>query len=298
MTRKGLEARVGVVVVLAAVILVLGVMWFQRFKLVEDRYEFSVRFDEVGGLKVEDPVFVDGVMRGRVESVELGDAGVVVGLGIRKGIDFPFDSTVEIRSAGMMGERYIAVTRGMSPRVVAPGDTLDGELKMGLSELMSGAGEVLGDIATTTRDLRDVLVTITGKGQLESSVDDLAAASSNLRAITDETGPKLASAIASFDRVSGRLDSLMAMHYTSLDSSLAGIGRAGKNVDSAVQNLSSASEDLKEITRRLREGEGTLGKLLSDEELIERLNSTVSKLDSLITDIKLHPGRYVTLELF
>jgi len=99
-------------------------------------------------------------------------------------------------------------------------------------------------------------------------------------------------------RVSTRMDSLIAKHYASLDSSLAGIGRTGQNVDVAVQNLSSASEDLKEITRRLREGEGTVGKLLADDELIDRLNTTVSKLDSLITDIKLHPGRYVTLELF
>jgi phospholipid/cholesterol/gamma-HCH transport system substrate-binding protein len=298
MTRRGLEIRVGFVVVLAAIIVVLGVMWFQKFELVESRYEFFARFNDVGGLKSADQVYVDGVVRGRVESVELGDMGVVVRLGIRVGVEFPVDSRLKIQSAGMMGERFLAVTRGTSPQAIAPGDTVDGELMMGLSELMSGAGEVLGDVAKTSRDLRDILEALSRDGKLQSSIDDLSAASSNLRSITDENQPKLANAIAGFERVSTRMDSLIARHYSSLDSSLAGIGRAGQNIDEAVQNLSSAAKDLKEITRRLNEGEGTLGKLLSDDELIDRLNSTVSKLDSLITDIKLHPGRYVKLELF
>ena len=298
MTRRGLEIRVGIVVVAAAVILVLGVMWFQRFQLVEQRYGFFVRFVEVGGLKAEDQVFVDGVTCGFVESVALGATGVVVRLGIREGITFPHDSRVRLQSAGMMGDRYVAINRGNSPRPIAPGDTIDGEFMMGLSELMGGAGEVLEEVAEAARDLREVLDTFSRDGKLQSSLDDLSAASENLRAITDENQPKLASAIAGIERVSTRMDSLIARHYASLDSSLAGVGRTGHNVDVAAQNLSSASEDLKEITRRLREGEGTMGKLLADDELIDRLNTTVSKLDSLITDIKLHPGRYVTLELF
>jgi phospholipid/cholesterol/gamma-HCH transport system substrate-binding protein len=286
------------VVVVAAVILVLGVMWFQRFQLVEDRYGFFVRFSEVGGLKVEDQVFIDGVVSGRVESVALGTTGVVVRLGIREGVSFPDDSRVRLQSAGMMGERYVAINRGVSSRPIAPGDTVDGDFMMGLSELMGGAGEVLDEVAEASRNLREVLETFSRDGKLESSIEDLSEASANLRAITDENQPKLATAIAGIERVSTRMDSLIAKHYASLDSSLAGIGRTGQNVEAAVQNLSSASEDLKEITRRLRDGEGTVGKLLADDELIDRLNTTVLKLDSLITDIKLHPGRYVTLELF
>ena len=53
MTRRGLEVRVGFVVVLASAILVTGVMWFQKFRLVEKRYSFFTRFDEVGGGHVQ-----------------------------------------------------------------------------------------------------------------------------------------------------------------------------------------------------------------------------------------------------
>lgn len=298
MTRRGLEIRVGIVVVLASVILVVGIMWFQKFKLVEKRYSFFVRFGEVGGLQSNDPVYVNGVERGRVGAVTLGVNAVVVEMGIREGVDVPTDSQVRLKSVGIMGERFVEITKGASPQRVAPGDTVDGEFLMGLSEVMGAAGEILDELAETSRNLREILETFSQEGKLQSSVDNLSAASANLRSITDENQPRLANAIQGIERVSTRLDSLTERHYASLDSSLAGIGRTGQIVEAAVQNLSQSSEDLKEITRRLREGEGTIGKLLSDDELIDRLNTTLAKLDSLITDIKLHPGRYVTLELF
>jgi phospholipid/cholesterol/gamma-HCH transport system substrate-binding protein len=298
MTRRGLEIRVGIVVVLASVILVVGIMWFQKFKLVEKRYSYFARFGEVGGLQSNDPVYVNGVERGRVGSVKLSANAVIVEMGIREGVAIPADSHVRLKSVGIMGERFVEITKGASPRSVAPGDTVDGEFLMGLSEVMGAAGEILDELAETSRNLREILETFSNEGKLQSSVDDLSAASANLRSITDENQPRLANAIQGIERVSTRLDGLTERHYASLDSSLAGIGRTGQTVEAAVQNLAQSSEDLKEITRRLREGEGTIGKLLSDDELIDRLNTTLAKLDSLITDIKLHPGRYVTLELF
>jgi phospholipid/cholesterol/gamma-HCH transport system substrate-binding protein len=298
MTRTGLEIRVGFTVVLASVILVLGVMWFQKFKLVEKRYQFFARFGEVGGLKSGDQIYVNGVERGRVRSVNLVENGVVVELGVRVGSEIPYDSHVMIKSVGIMGERFVAITKGSSPHIVAPGDTINGEFLMGLSEVMGSAGEILDELAKTSQNLRKILELLSEEGRLQTAIDDLSQASANLREITAENQPRLANAIKSIEDVSANMDSLISRHYASLDSSLAGFGRTGQEIDVAAQNFAQSSEDLKEITRRLREGEGTLGKLLSDDEFLENLQGTIAKLDSLILDIKLHPGRYVRLELF
>jgi len=298
MTRRGLEIRVGIVVVLASIILVVGVMWFQKFKLVERRYHFYTRFSEVGGLKSGNVIYINGVERGRVESVDLGANDVVVTMAIREGVDIPENSHVSLQSVGIMGERFIAIKMGGAPRAIAPGDTVHGDFMMGLSEVMGSAGEILDELTLTSRNLREILETFSGEGHLQSSVENLSVASENLRAITEENQPRLASAIENIDNVSARMNSLIEQHYASLDSSLAGLGRTGQDIETAVKNLSRSSEDLKEITRRLRDGEGTIGRLLSDDQLINNLNTTVEKLDSLITDIKLRPGRYVRFELF
>ena len=84
MTGRGLEIRVGAVVILASLIAVIGTMWFQKFQLAEKRYSFFVRFNEVGGLVSGDPIQINGVERGRVDSVALMREHVVVEMAVRE----------------------------------------------------------------------------------------------------------------------------------------------------------------------------------------------------------------------
>jgi phospholipid/cholesterol/gamma-HCH transport system substrate-binding protein len=65
-----------------------------------------------------------------------------------------------------------------------------------------------------------------------------------------------------------------------------------------VDNLAEGSQDLREITAKLRSGEGSAGRLLNDDTFIRRLESTVAELDSLVSDIQKNPGRYVKFSLF
>ena len=145
MTSRGLEIRVGAVVVLAMALLVVGTMWFQRFQLAEKRYSFYVRFTDVGGLLADDAVFVNGVERGKVERIDLQEEVVVVELAVRQGVEVPVDSRVSLQAVGIMGERQVIIRRGESAQVVAEGDTLDGMLLMGLGEVMGKAGDITGD---------------------------------------------------------------------------------------------------------------------------------------------------------
>jgi phospholipid/cholesterol/gamma-HCH transport system substrate-binding protein len=129
-------------------------------------------------------------------------------------------------------------------------------------------------------------------------MDNLQEFSEDLRTLAAENQPRLASAIRNFERVASHLDSLITRRYAVLDSSLESMSRAGSQFESAVHNLSETSAALKDIAERLQSGEGTLGKLLTEEELLIKLDKAVTNLDDLITDIKLHPGRYFSVHLF
>lgn len=298
MTPRSLEIRVGVTVVIASVILIVGIMWFQKFKLVEKRYNICVTFPEVGGLTEDDPIDVNGVERGRVESVNLHRRNVVVEMGISEGVVIPIDSRVSLRSIGIMGERYITIKTGKADSIVQPGDTLIGEFDAGMSEVLGYAGNVLSELNEATRELRSILESVKGDDKLKTSMDNLQEFSEDLRSLTAENQPRLAAAIRKFERVATHLDSLITRRYAVLDSSLESMSRAGSQFESAVNNLSETSAALKDIAERLQAGEGTLGKLLSDEELLNKVDKAVTSLDDLITDIKMHPGRYFSVHLF
>lgn len=298
MTRRGLEIRVGAVVVVASLVAVVGTMWFQRFRLVEKRYPFYVQFAEIGGLVPGDPIHVNGVELGRVNAVDLGERQVTVEMGVREGVPVPDDSRIVLKSIGIMGERFVEITQGRSPRLVAPGDTLDGTFLMGMSEVMGSAGGILEEVERAARSVREVAESLAGDGKLGETAENLAEVTGSLRDMTSGEDAALAHAIARFDHTASLLDSLVATHYAALDTSLAAVGRAGGRVEVAAGNLEAISDDLRDITRALREGEGTAGRLIYSDSLAVRMESAMARLDSLIEDIKMRPGRYVTFKLF
>ncbi len=81
----------------------------------EKTYEISAIFDNIGGLKERSPVKIGGVVVGRVEKIYLDKQTYlpVVDIAIdSKYSDIPGNSSLAIRTAGLLGEQYIALNVG------------------------------------------------------------------------------------------------------------------------------------------------------------------------------------------
>ena len=129
-------------------------------------------------------------------------------------------------------------------------------------------------------------------------MEDFAATSKNLRGMTERNRVRLDRAMIRFERSSVLIDSLIGGRYSELDSSLAAIGRVGGKAEVTLDNLNDLSLELKEITSKLNAGQGSAGRLLNDDTLITRLESTAAQLDSLVADIQRNPSKYVRFSLF
>ena len=67
---------------------------------------------------------------------------------------------------------------------------------------------------------------------------------------------------------------------------------------STMNSVNETAENLKFITGQLRATDNTVGLLINDRSLYDRLNSTVGNADSLLVDLRLHPKRYVHFSVF
>jgi len=52
------------------------------------------------------------------------------------------------------------------------------------------------------------------------------------------------------------------------------------------KSLSSASANVDQVTGKLSRGEGTAGKLLTDQQLYDRFNSVAARIDKLAADLE------------
>ncbi len=126
MQRSSKDPWVGLFVLvgaLAVLFLALKAANLLSFRLTDDSYPVTARFDNVGGLKPRAPVKSAGVVVGRVESISFDDKSYQarVRLAMDKRFAFPKDSSLKILTSGLLGEQYIGIEAGGAEENLAAG---------------------------------------------------------------------------------------------------------------------------------------------------------------------------------
>lgn len=89
-----------------------------------NRYTLFAEFDNVAGLKYGAPVEIAGVPIGEVTKITLNDSIAVVTMRIDKEIQFRSDDIAAIRTKGIIGDRYVKISRGASADYIPAEGTL------------------------------------------------------------------------------------------------------------------------------------------------------------------------------
>jgi len=105
-----------------------------------DSYTVTARFGSISGLKEGAAVEIAGVQVGKVAKVRLDPEyyDAVVSMAIDKGVSLQEDSIASIRTAGIIGDRYVKISPGGSPEAIAPGGEItETESAINIEELIS-----------------------------------------------------------------------------------------------------------------------------------------------------------------
>ena len=70
------------------------------------------------------------------------------------------------------------------------------------------------------------------------------------------------------------------------------------DIDGTMAKVNNTLDNVEKMTQALNNNEGTLGLMMRDRTLYDNLNNVVSNADSLVTDLKAHPKRYVHFSVF
>ena len=127
MKKYSMETTVGIFVVIG--LLCVGYMTVKLGKISlfgEDTYILHARFTSVSGLKVGSPVEIFGIQAGKVEKLEIDSEKqmALVHMGIQQGIKVYEDGSASVKTAGLIGDKFIKVDPGGSGNLLKPGGTI------------------------------------------------------------------------------------------------------------------------------------------------------------------------------
>lgn len=137
---------------------------------------------------------------------------------------------------------------------------------------------------------------------MESNAKALSEVSKNLASITGgiaDNQESLNQTIRNLSTISETLaDGGLEKTLNTTTETLEKLGQAGDQTTETLKSLNETSNNLSALLTGINQGEGTMGKLMKNEEVYVKLQSTLQNLDLLLQDFRLNPKRYVNVSVF
>jgi phospholipid/cholesterol/gamma-HCH transport system substrate-binding protein len=296
------EATVGTVIIAAIVLFFIGTTWLSGRSVGGDTEDYwKIQFRDAGNLKTSSAVRISGVPVGKVEKIQLVEAGkVLVSVSLPERITPKVDATAKIVAVGFVGDAVVEFNPGDAPVPLAKSKIIIGSQALGLAD----RAQVLSDRADSILLGAQAIVNQKTADQLRSTLTalegTLKAAQRTMVIYADSShGPtaELTKTLASFQRLSTRLDSALA--HPALSRTLSRTDTLTSNLAAMTAQLRSTAERLDTLLAGINRGQGTLGKFATDSGFYYDIRDLSHSMRELLDELKKHPGKVpVTIKLF
>ncbi|MBR5844137.1 MAG: MCE family protein [Bacteroidaceae bacterium] len=286
------EVKIGISAIVCLVLMFIVINFLKGIDVTKPANYYTIKFNNVSDVMVSTPVTVNGYKVGVVHEMQYdyeSNNGALVMINLDKELRIPRDSKISI-SKTLMGNASINID--LNPYVseyYESGDVIEGSAG---NDLMSSLGGMMPQITEIVAKVDSVL------GGVNALVNDpaLLAAIQRLDGIT-----------ANLHNMTSELDKTM---QNDLPQIVENVTTITNNVDTLTNTLNALPieatlaqvttllNNVEQATAQLNQTDNTAGLLLNDQELYNRLNNTVASLDSLLTDIRLNPKKYINVKVF
>ncbi len=302
------EIKIGLLVLTALVVFMGGTFLIgEKGNIFTRKNSYFVRFDSVSGLAKGSPVQLNGVNVGDVTEIVLPRDVTKTLLTVWVSVDRHYqgrirrDSVAAIKTLGLLGDKYIEITSGSAAsEVVASGGQIFAAPATDVDKLIASGGDVVENVVAISYSLRRILTRMeAGEGLLGELTTDNEAGRRAKQALLGSLD-RLDSISAKIDDGEGTLgalvnDSLLAARMGSALSRIEGLlekidsgegalpmllndETAGRQLRDTIASLNRTAEELGALVTQLREGDGLLGRLVTDEELGESVGGDLEEL--------------------
>jgi phospholipid/cholesterol/gamma-HCH transport system substrate-binding protein len=297
------EIKVGILTVGAIALFIFGYNYLKGRNLLNKDRSFYAIYNNVEGLTTSAPVTINGLKVGNIDNIAFldGTGRLIVKFHVDESFRFSSESIAAVYSTSLIGGKALAILPNFesTARKAQPGDTLPSKIDQGIQ------GEVMEQFLPLKDKLASMIV----------SVDSVMIAVSGT--LTPETRRNIAVSVKELNKTLAQIQLLSGNANALINDSKDGIGRTLNNLDTTTANFAKISDTLAQINLagtvknlentitkfntvldKVGNGEGTLGKLMTDDQLYMNLERATKQAADLLQDMKLNPKRYVHFSVF
>jgi phospholipid/cholesterol/gamma-HCH transport system substrate-binding protein len=290
------EFRVGTLAVMAIFVLYFGLNFLKGVDVFAPVNYYYGCYEDIDGLVPSAPIYIKGLKVGQVETVKYDfskELSFTVKISVSRDIKLPQHLVMELFDDGLMGGKAIRLNyQPYKPETAlhASGDTLTTTIGTGL--LANLTGQLMPQIENVTSQadslLRSVRMLVENQSlqnsllALETTSNELAVSAGRLSLLMNNQMPSILNNVKA---ITG--------DFSVVSANIRNVDFAG-----TLQQIDLTIRDLKSLSAKLNDGEGSMGLLLNDPGLYQSLNNAVNSADHLLIDLRQNPKRYVHFSIF
>ncbi|MDX1671070.1 MAG: MlaD family protein [Balneolaceae bacterium] len=295
------EMKVAITIVVAIVVAVLGFRAMRDLPLFRQSKIVYTSFNTVSGMSVGNAIYINGVKVGSVNRVQLaGRDSVQVTLSLDLGIMLPKGSVAYLESSGLLDEKAIVIERGDADEEIPYGGYIKGVYRGGMMETLKEEGEKLSDDFSQSFDklnklLEQINATLTDEtsSNFNKTMNNLRATTAEISDLIESRRTELSETIEHTRNFTANLDSITTDNRQEIDSLMVNLNSTLNRMDRLSSELTVTSEQLNDMLVKINQGEGSLGKLVTDDSLYINLNGLSQELKNLVKNINDNPRKYL-----
>jgi phospholipid/cholesterol/gamma-HCH transport system substrate-binding protein len=296
------EFKTGVAAIVIIAMFIWGYNFLKDRNLYDTSRTFFAEYSNVQGLAPKSPVTINGLKVGTVSEISFHpykQGVLVVHLNITDDIQFSRKSVAHIYSPDFISGKSLKIEMAFDASDIAvSGDTISGQVDEGIIGMINEQiaplqTKVESFVVQTDSVMKNIAVITSEENQknIEASLRNISVILENFK--------KTSAYLEEMMEENGRFDSItqnasVAMeNFSKISDSLQ-----AADIGATVRRLQTSLESFQVILDSLNQGNGTIGKLMQDEELYDNLANASKELEELLREIKLHPKRFVHLSVF
>lgn len=296
------EVKIAIVAIVGIVLMFFGLNFLKGTSVFSNDSFYYIRFKDISGLTASNPIFANGYKVGVVKEIEYdytGQEGVIVKFDVDNNLRIPKGSTAEIESDLMGNVKMNLILASHANAQLMPGDTLSGSINEGMMGVVAKLMPTVEQMLPKVDSILASVNTLMADPALAQSLHNMQTVSSNLTTTTAGLNTLLASLNSRMPGMMSKAELALDKAGATLDNTTVLTGKlAAVDIESTMKQVNATLANVQSVTARLNSNEGSLGLLMNDPGLYNSLTSTMQSADSLLTNMKAHPKRYVHFSLF
>ena len=292
------EVKIAIAVIVSLACLFWGIEYLKGINLFTPVNFYYVHFNNVEGLTDSAPVSIKGYKVGQVREIiyDYETGSLRVQLSLDKDLKIPTGTKVVIAS-DMLGTAHVELELANNSSYYKIGDELEGQTEVGMMDNISD--DLLPSIVAMMPKIDSILTNlnkVVANPALSKSIDRLDNITANLEVSSRQLSSMMGRSVPGImGNVNGITENLNTM-----TSDLKEVSATLKSlpIDSTMNNVNATTKNLMLITQKVNGKDSSLGMLLNDKGLYNHMDKSLISLDSLITDVKKNPKRYINVKVF